>query len=89
MPWKITLPSGTEHTSATVTAGQFIAVAEVISGVQWHEVEPTQGPRQLVAWIAILSASEANGEGDVAVELERVMALPMNDVITMLTIDEE
>jgi len=89
MAWKITLPSGTEHTSATITAGQFIAVAEVINGVNWDQVEPTVGPRQLVAWIAMLSASEADGAGDIAVELERVMAMPMNEVIQMLNVDEE
>lgn len=88
MPWKITLPSGSEHTSATVTAGQFVAVSEVIEGVRWDQVEPIAGPRQLVAWIAILSAGEADGDGNVAVELERLMAMPMNDVITMLSIED-
>jgi hypothetical protein len=89
MAWKITLPSGTEHTSATITAGQFVAVSEVIDGARWDQVEPTVGPRQLIAWVAVLAASEENGDGDLASELAKVMAMPMNDVIKMLNVDEE
>jgi hypothetical protein len=86
MAWKITLPSGTEHTSATVTAGHFVAVSEVLDGARWDQVEPLAGPRQLTAWIAILMAAE--DDGDLPSALAAVLAMPMNNVITMLTVEE-
>jgi hypothetical protein len=89
MAWKITLPSGTEHTSGTITAGQFVAVSEVIDGARWDMVEPTVGPRQLIAWVAVLAAGEDDSDGDLATELAKIMAMPMNDVIRMLNVDEE
>lgn len=86
--WKITLPSGTEHTQLDITAGQFMAVAEVLDGATWENVEPTAGPRQLIAWVAILQAAEGE-DGDVGSELIKVMELPMVQVIGMLNVDSE
>lgn len=85
--WKITLPSGTTYNQATITAGQYNAVAEVLDGADWNHLEPTVGPRQLIAWIAILKASEAEDK-DVMTNLVEVMNMPMVDVVSMLQIAE-
>jgi hypothetical protein len=88
MAWKITLPSGTEYTQSNVTAGQFTTVAELLVDAKWETIEPTIGPRQLVAWIAILMASE-DSEDEVANHLVEVMGMPMMQVLAMLNVDEE
>lgn len=84
--WKITLPSGTTHNGATISAGQYMAVAELLDGADWSKIEPTVGPRQLIAWVAVLAAGE--GEGDVAAELVQVMQAPMVDIMRMLQVSE-
>jgi hypothetical protein len=85
--WKITLPSGTTYNQATISAGQYNAVAEVLEGADWAHREPTVGPRQLIAWVAILKASESD-DRDVMKHLVDVMGMPMVDVVSMLQVSE-
>jgi hypothetical protein len=85
--WKITLPSGETFNQATITAGQYNAVAEVLNGGDWATIEPTAGPRSLIAWIAILMASESEDK-DVMTHLVNVMQSPMVDIVRMLQVSE-
>jgi hypothetical protein len=85
--WKITLPSGTTYNEATIPAGQYMAVAELLDGAPWNAIEPTVGPRQLIAWAAVLSASESDDK-DVATHLVTIMQSPMIDIMRMLQVSE-
>lgn len=87
MAWKITLPSGETYNQATITAGQYNTVAEILDGADWNHLEPTVGPRQLIAWVAILKAVESDDK-DVMTHLVEVMQMPMIDVVSMLQVSE-
>ena len=86
--WKITLPSGTTHNMATVSAGVYNTVAELLDNADWKNIEPTAGPRQLVAWVAILMALESEDK-DIMVHLTEVMTMPMVDVLKMLQVSTD
>jgi len=85
--WKITLPSGKTENGATISAGQYMTVAELLDGADWAHIEPTVGPRQLIAWLAVLVASESDDK-DVSAHLVRIMQMPMVDVMSMLQVSE-
>jgi hypothetical protein len=85
--WKITLPNGSTHNQATISAGQYSTASELLDGAGWDAIEPTRGPRQLIAWIAILSASESDDK-DVMTHLVNTMSMPMVDVVRMLQVSE-
>jgi hypothetical protein len=86
--WKITLPSGNDYNMATINAGLYNSVAEILVDANWDDIQPTKGPRQLIAWVAILQASESD-DGDVMKHLIEVMKMPMVDLIKMLQVSTD
>jgi hypothetical protein len=88
MAWKITTKSGKSYNQATISAGVYNAVAEVLNDASWSQLEPTVGPRQLIAWLAILEADESNDK-DVMSHLTEVMQRPMVEVITALQLSSD
>ena len=87
MAWKITLASGTSYNQANISAGTYSTVAELLEGADWSQLEPTVGPRQLIAWVAILEAIESEDK-DVMNHLVQVMGRPMIDVLNTLQVSE-
>jgi hypothetical protein len=85
--WKITLNNGSTVTREEATARDFVGVAELLTA-DWNSVDPTKGPRELVAWISVLEVYHGDGE-NIMIEMERLMSQPMLEVINRIEIASE
>lgn len=85
-PWTITLPSGNAYAMSQMKLAHYSVAAELLDGADWTNIHPTQGPRQLAVWVAILMAQESENK-DVQAHLEDVMNQPITTVLGMLTVE--
>jgi hypothetical protein len=85
--WKITLSNDTVVTREEATVRDFVGVAELLSA-DWRNVDPTIGPRELLAWMAVLEVNHGDGE-NFLVEMEKIMNMSMVDVIGRIEIASE
>ena len=85
--WKITLKNNTVVTREEASVRDFVGVAELLSA-DWRNVDPTIGPRELVAWMAVLEVNHGDGE-NFMIEMEKIMNESMVDLIGRIEIASE
>lgn len=83
--WKITLSNGTSYSREEVTVNDYVAAAELLNG-GWDTIDPANGPRELAVWVAVLESRYGNTGDDIVVCLQRIMEMPMLNVLKMMEV---
>ena len=79
--WRITF-EGHEWTDEDVNAAHLFTVAELLDKTGWDAISPWSGPRQLMTWLAVLTASAEGVE--VPDALQRIFALNVSQLLDTL-----
>lgn len=85
--WIITLTNGTKVSSNDVKTAHVVAVMQLSQIVEqggnaWAATQPASSPTILASWVAVLEA-ELGQVQDVGVQLQRIMQLPIKDLMNM------